>query len=137
MSRPYFYLSLLFCFLVVTHTGISQTVRDDNSKLLVRINGGEIRDNNSRKMGTIFSDGVVRNSSGEKLGTIQDDKVINENAATIFKYDSSGTVRDKNGRLIYRIGNGDIRNSSSKLMFKFEGIDESYLIGYLCFFYNF
>lgn len=136
MSRlPVCFFNLML-FLILPSTGISQTIRDGNSKLIVRINGGEIRDSNSRKIGTIYSDGVVRNSSGEKLGTIQDDKVVDDNGATVFKYDS-GTVRDKNGRLIYRIAHGDIRSSSNKLMFKFEGIDESYLIGYLCFFYNF
>jgi hypothetical protein len=113
---------------------ISQTIRDDNSKLIVKISGGEIRDHNSRKLGSIASDGTVRNYSSKKLGTVQESRVINENSQTLFKYDDSGTVRDRNGMLLYRINNGDIRNSSSKLLFKYGGIELTHLLAYLCFF---
>ena len=136
MSRSHLQLFFLFSILALPHTGNAQTIRDSNSKLIVKIENGEISDNNSRKMGSISSDGVIRNSSYKKLGTIQDGKVVNGNGMTIFKYDGNGTLRDKNSRLIYRIGNnGDIRNSSSRLILKYKGIELIHIIGFLCFFY--
>lgn len=134
MSRPYLHLILLLPILALPHFSISQTIRDSNSRLMVKISNGEIRDSNSRKPGSISGAFVVRNNSGKKLGTIQNGKVANENAATIFKYDVSGTVRDKNGRVIYRIGNRDIKNSFGKLIMIFERIALIHIIGYLCFF---
>ena len=134
MSKLHLYLLFLLPILLLPHFGICQTIRDSNSKLIVKIANGEIRDIYSGKLGSISSDGVVRNSSGKKLGTVQNGKVINENGITIFKYDGNGTVRDKNGRVIYRIGNGDIRNSSGHLLFKYEGIELTHVVGYLCFF---
>ena len=134
MSRRYLTILLLLPFLFIPQRGFSQTIRDSNSKLIAKISGGEIRDSNSRKLGSISSDGTVRNNSGKKLGTIQDGRILNENGLTIFKYDDSGTVRDRNGRLIYKISNGEIRNSSSKLLFKYEDIELTHLIAYLCFF---
>ena len=136
MSKLHLYLLFLLPILLLPHFGISQTIRNSNSKLMVRIKGGEIRDNNSTKIGTIYNDGVVRNSNHKKLGTIQDGKVVNGNGLTIFRYNGSGTVRDKTSRIIYRIGsNGDIRNSSSQLILKYENIEITHLIGYLCFFH--
>ena len=72
---------------------------------MVKISNGEIRDGNSRRLGSISGAYVVRNGSGKKVGTIKDSKVVNGNGLTIFKYDGNGTVRDKNGSLIYRICN--------------------------------
>ena len=103
MSRRYLHLILLLPILLLPQQGISQTVRDSNSKLIVKISNGDIRDSNARKIGTVYYDGEVRNSSGKKLGTIHDGKVVNENGLTIYKYDGSGTVRDMNGMMIYRI----------------------------------
>ena len=135
MSRLPVCFFILMLFLILPYAGTSQTIRDSNSKLIVKISNGEIRDNYSRIIGSINSDGVVRNSSSKKLGTIQDRKVVNGNGMTIFKYDVSETVRDKNGRLTYRIGNSDVRNSSGKLIMKYESIEITHLIGFLCFFY--
>ena len=135
MSKTHLQLLFLLPILIFPHLGISQTIRNSNSILIVKISNGEIRDSNSRKIGSINSDGIVRNSSHKKLGTIQDRKVVNGNGMTIFKYDVGGTVRDKNGRLTYRIGNSDVRNSSSKLIMKYESIELTHLIGFLCFFY--
>ena len=135
MSRGYMQILVLLPFLFLPFVGISQTVRDSNSKLMVKISDGEIRDSNSRRLGTIGSDGTARNSNGKKLGTVKHGKVINGNGSTIYQYETNGIVRDKNGRLVYRINDGDIRNSSSKLLFKYEDIVLTHIIGYLCFFY--
>ena len=134
MSKGYLKILLLLPFVVLPYIGISQTIHDHNSKLIAKISNGEFRDNNSRKLGSIGSDGTVRNSDGMKLGTVKDGKVINENGLTIFKFDVSGIIRDGNGRLIYRISTGDIRNSSSELLLKYENIELTHLIGYLCFY---
>lgn len=69
MSRRYLIILLLLPFL--PHLSISQTIRDSNSKLIVKIENGEIRGHNSRKLGSIASDGSVRNSNGKKLGTMK------------------------------------------------------------------
>ena len=82
----------------------------------------------------INTEGVVRNSSGKKLGTIRNDKIVNDNGATIYKYDGGGTIRDRNVKMLYRIGSNDIRNSSGRSIIKYKDIDLNYLIGYLCFF---
>jgi len=63
MSRLYLLILLLFQFLILPHLSISQTIRDHNSRLMVNISNGEIRDSNSRKLGSIASDGTVRNSN--------------------------------------------------------------------------
>ena len=133
MTRLYLILLLLLP-LFLPNTGISQNLRNSNSKLVAKISNGEIRDYNSRKLGSISNDGTIRNSNGKKLGAVQDGKVINENGLTIFKYDDSGIIRDKNGRLIYRISNGDVRDSSGMLLLKYEEIEMNYIVGYLCFF---
>lgn len=136
MSRPYLYMLLQLLFLMLPQFGISQTIRDNNSRLVVKISNGEIRDSNSRKIGTIYIDGVIRNSNGEKMGTIREGKVVNENGLTIFKYDN-GIIRDRDGRLVYKIAtNGDIRDSSGRLILSHENIEFNTLVGYLSFFYS-
>ena len=135
MFKRFKFLLILLPILVLPLSGFPQTICDSNSKLLVNISGGEIRASNSRRIGSISSDGSVRNSNGKKLGVIQDGKIVNENVQTIYKYDGSGTVRDRNGRLIYRISDRDIRNSSGQLLLKYDSIDRMYITEYLCFFY--
>lgn len=97
MSRPYLHLILLLPILLLPYRSISQTIRDSNSRLIVKISNGGIRNSNSRKIGKIYSDDVVRNGFGKKMGTIRDGKVVNDNGLSMFKYDGSGIVRDKNG----------------------------------------
>ena len=121
----------LFLLLLLPKLCFAQYIRGSNSKVIAKISGGEIRDSNSRSLGSINIDGTVRNSNGKKLGTIQDGRVVNENGLTI---DDSGTFRDSNGRLMFRINNGSIRNSSSKLLFKYKDIELTHLMAFLYFF---
>ena len=90
----------LFLLLLLPKLCFAQYIRGSNSKVIAKISGGEIRDSNSRSLGSINIDGTVRNCNGKKLGTIQDGRVVNENGLTI---DDSGTFRDSNGRLMFRI----------------------------------
>ena len=134
MSRKYIFIIIFYFLCISSFSSYSQTVRGSNSRLIVKISNSEIRDSNSKKIGTIYSDGVVRDSKGIKLGTIRYDTVVNTNGATIFIYDKNGTMRDINGRMLYRIGNNSIRDSSGRLIMKYEDVPLTHIIGYICFF---
>jgi len=87
------------------------------------------------KIGFVNIIGEVRDRNSKKLGTIKDGTVVNAYLQTIFKYDQS-TIRDGSGRLIYRFTSDSVRNSSGQLLIKYEEIELTVILAFLCFLYS-
>ena len=84
-----------------------KVVRDKNGNVIGKIVDGKVVDENGNVIGKVNKDGSVVSNTGEDMGTVSEQIV-----------DKVEVVRDKDGKIIGRVVNGKVVDSSGKVIGK-------------------
>ena len=85
----------------------TQVVRDKNGNVIGKVVDGKVVDENGNVIGKVNSDGTVVSNTGEIIGSASEETIITEKV-----------VRDKNGKVIGKVVNGQVVDENGNVIGK-------------------
>lgn len=85
----------------------TQVVRDKNGNVIGKVVNGRVVDENGKVIGKVNSDGTVVSNTGEIIGSASEETIVTEKV-----------VRDKNGKIIGKVVNGQVIDEDGNVIGK-------------------